>query len=115
LEEIITPLGNRYDLFLTSFSLDEVSRFEEFQNSTSLNVFPNPNYGQFSVELSNETFSITDFDYEIRDLQGNLLVKQPLFENVIRLPASFNQTGIFFLKLRNKEQFLTKKIVIYAK
>jgi len=109
-------VGNRYDLFLTSFSLDEVSSsFEEVKNTASLKVFPNPNYGQFTVELPNEIFSVTDSYYEICDLQGKLLVKQPLFENVIRLPASFNQTGVFCLKIRNKELFITKKIVVYAK
>jgi hypothetical protein len=88
---------------------------DEVINTVVFRVYPNPNTGQFIVELNN--LENDDYQIEIRNIIGQLV----LTENVTELSGNFykqidltsKETGVYFISLSNEEDKITKKLVVY--
>ncbi len=78
-----------------------------------LNIFPNPNTGDFMVEYSgitNENINLEIFDIEGQVLYETILSKQNIKRTEIHLKNVL--PGIYFLKISNKTIFKIEKIVV---
>jgi hypothetical protein len=88
---------------------------DEVINTVVFRVYPNPNTGQFIVELNN--LENDDYQIEIRNIIGQLV----LTENVTELSGNFykqidltsKETGVYFISLSNEEDKITQKLVVY--
>ena len=87
---------------------------QEWRNaiSASLQVYPNPSNGEFTVQLSEQ---ITVSEIDIYDLTGRL-VQERKGEKVIgasgiRIDLSAQQSGMYLLVLRNGEDTYVHRLV----
>ena len=92
-----------------SFSLEEIqynqtSLIDNFQNH--LNVFPNPNSGNFDIKLPNMFFLASIFD-----LNGQMVINKQCDENCT-FDLNNHSKGIYLLKLTSNNINLVKKIIV---
>jgi len=91
-------------IYIYGASLDELA-------STSITVFPNPNNGDFSVELD-EVFT-TEVNITVRDLSGRIV-----FQNTVANQTTLSITladvtnGVYLLELSNDEARVSSRIVV---
>ncbi|HYV94023.1 MAG TPA: DNRLRE domain-containing protein [Chitinophagales bacterium] len=76
-----------------------------------INIFPNPNTGNFNVEFNN---LYKDVSIKIYDLAGKEIYNKTLFnngqlKNEIALSAA---AGIYFMEINNGESLCIKKVII---
>jgi len=87
----------------------------EVFGNLSLDVFPNPNKGQFNLSIENMTPS-NDLSIELTDLRGVVIEQAKLPSQAGQLLYEFNHpeiaSGIYFLKVRDKDQFVVTKVLI---
>jgi hypothetical protein len=85
--------------------------FEPIQNSGFFKVYPNPTTGDFTLELLKvEEASLLLL--EIYTMQGNLLLWKELpAERLNNLSIAGRQAGIYLVKVMNKNQVGTVKII----
>jgi hypothetical protein len=86
----------------------------DFKVSQSVEVYPNPNHGQFNIEITSA--EMVELDIEIFNTAGALLWKQ---ENVTIhgtqiLPVNMGivPDGVYMVTLRNAQTNMVKRIVI---
>ena len=92
-----------------SFNLEEIeynqtSLLDNFQNH--LNIFPNPNNGNFDIRLPKMVFSASIFD-----LNGQLVINKQCDENC-SFDLNNHSKGIYLLKLISNNINLVKKIIV---
>ena len=92
-----------------SFNLEEIeynqtSLMDNFQNH--LNIFPNPNNGNFDIRLPKMFFSASIFD-----LNGQLVINKQCNENC-SFDLNNHSKGIYLLKLISNNINLVKKIIV---
>ena len=92
-----------------SFNLEEIeynqtSLMDNFQNH--LNIFPNPNNGNFDIRLPKVFFSASIFD-----LNGQLVINKQCDENC-SFDLNNHSKGIYLLKLISNNINLVKKIIV---
>ncbi len=96
------------DVTITLISIDELA-----QSYQSMNVYPNPSNGEFTLHVENKTFA--DISYEIVDINGRVIStsqthgSRELIENI---SMKNNSKGVYFLKVFNGEHYAIQKIVI---
>ena len=73
----------------------------------SVNIFPNPNNGSFSI-LSDSTILKID----IRNLLGENIYSSQINSNKLELNLSDRPKGIYFIKLYSTRQTVTRKIIV---
>jgi hypothetical protein len=89
--------------------LDEEEQVNSITESTDIEVFPNPNNGSFYVKANNETIYST---LEIIDTFGKVLDKRIITEVQTEINKDLS-SGIYFVKITDKNKSITvKKIVI---
>ncbi|MES2838346.1 MAG: zinc-dependent metalloprotease [Bacteroidota bacterium] len=102
-----------FDVNDKNFEITEVpsSIKEEKQLTNALNLYPNPNEGDFTIELAQEigkkaTISITD-------ILGKEVVKNTVkIEKSMALNISNLNKGIYTLKIETDKQTFTKKVIL---
>ena len=77
---------------------------DNFQNH--LNIFPNPNNGNFDIRLPKMVFSASIFD-----LNGQLVINKQCDENC-SFDLNNHSKGIYLLKLISNNINLVKKIIV---
>jgi hypothetical protein len=91
-----------------SDKLDEPS--EKTTAEKSIKVYPNPNNGQFTLELGNVDSGSSVCLY---NLLGTVVYRSvTTSESTLRINLSGIRRGIYFVKVADKEKQLTKKIVV---
>lgn len=87
--------------------IDLTADIEEME-STTFEIYPNPNNGEFSLYLT----SITDeVEIEINDLNGRNVFSQG-YQNTQTIQINLKEkTGIYFVTLKNKTGIRTHKLV----
>ncbi|PWH84430.1 hypothetical protein DIS18_07835 [Algibacter marinivivus] len=74
-------------------------------NAKSISLYPNPSEGIFNIKSN-----IQHLQYNLINLQGQVLEKGTVFQN--KIDFSNHAQGIYFLELSNESDRLIKKIVI---
>jgi uncharacterized repeat protein (TIGR02059 family) len=81
-------------------------------NSDIVNLYPNPNNGQFSVEFANPLQSETS-EIIISDLSGKQVYNEPISNEEIlkHFDLSDIKSGMYVMMIKNKEISFTKKFI----
>ncbi|MDY0217599.1 MAG: T9SS type A sorting domain-containing protein, partial [Bacteroidales bacterium] len=112
-DTLIFKLDNAYidNLYFTPNSADNI-----IENDTpkSIEIFPNPSNGDFTMLISNDKYESTSI--EIFDMTGRIIYKQATILqegiNVINLSASHLSNGIYFVSTNVQGQKMTQKILL---
>lgn len=75
--------------------------------SNSINIYPNPTKGEVSISINDK--EIHNFSLEVSDIHGKIILKKEIQTNNLRLDLP---NGLYFLKLTDKENVYTKKLII---
>ena len=82
---------------------------EELPLTFSASIFPNPTSDQLIVQISTQKnqnlFSL------LFDVQGNLLLREPIIGNTHKIFISDLSSGIYILKISNGKESITSKII----
>jgi len=102
---------NSYEMFIAKLrSYDgNTLNVEEFNNSISVNIFPNPSSGIFTVNLRN----CRDAKICVYDVLGNCLLNKNCRSDVSpKIDLSCQPKGIYFVELLSGTERRTEKIII---
>jgi predicted SpoU family rRNA methylase len=101
--------GSLFDGFVSKFSATElyVGLNEVKDNSFEVKLYPNPNKGLFTVELSDEQNS--EKEYAIYDLLGRELFSLKSCNNLQTFNLSEYETGIYLLSIKIENKKLVTK------
>lgn len=95
-------------------SFIDCSGLEEIPELRSLEIYPNPNNGQFTLQIATSKKVIADL--EIYDASGTIHYRQSglemngNFKSDIRLPQL--KAGLYYLTIKNDDGLVLKKIVV---
>ncbi|MCF8272333.1 MAG: M4 family metallopeptidase [Flavobacteriaceae bacterium] len=77
--------------------------------NNNIHIYPNPASGIFNIEMK----SITDFQFDIYDITGKVIMsKIDVLKNNFNLDLSNYSKGIYFIKLKSDSGSITKKLII---
>ncbi|MCI5055257.1 MAG: T9SS type A sorting domain-containing protein, partial [Flavobacteriales bacterium] len=102
---ILNPKGSS-DGFLAKYNLSTVTTTEEMFSNNQVDIYPNPNQGQFSIKSNSQNFSI-----QIFDVHGKIIKQLENYNNntVFNIPSV---PGIYFLKLKDDNDTIVKKFIV---
>ncbi|GEM_PF-4297335 len=81
------------------------------KNFTLINLYPNPSSGVFTVDVLQEL--PMKLDVEVFSENGVLLIRNSFIADKFhRLEGFLNNSGIYFLKIKNRFGYITKKLII---
>lgn len=78
------------------------------QSNSNFAIYPNPNKGQFTIELNN---TATESTIEIYDLMGKKVWSKISPENKLEIDISNQPKGIYLVKVVNETKVTVQKIV----
>ncbi|OFX41114.1 MAG: hypothetical protein A2X08_04355 [Bacteroidetes bacterium GWA2_32_17] len=87
-------------------TLDEATD-EELVFEDSFNIFPNPTFGNVTINVNNEN----GFTIKLSDLSGRVLYKDEKFTNNESFDWSFLENGIYLVKIQQNDITQVKTIV----
>ncbi|MEA3444247.1 MAG: T9SS type A sorting domain-containing protein, partial [Bacteroidota bacterium] len=96
------------EITITLVSIEELAASYE-----SINVYPNPNNGEFTLHVENKTFA--DISYELVDMNGRVISSKQskatheLHENISMTKRA---KGVYFLKVFNGKDYAVQKIIV---
>ena len=99
---------NAYNIFIAHFVPNALSN--ETLTNSSYSIYPNPNNGQFTVQLNSNDFIETSL--EIFDMLGKKIYNQKLNSNQTTIYTKYIEKGVYLVKLTRGNQTTTSKIVI---
>ncbi|MFH1320338.1 MAG: PKD domain-containing protein [Bacteroidota bacterium] len=80
--------------------------------SCRLQVYPNPNNGQFTIEANPDTEQ--ELDLKIINIMGQKVEQNYISLNKdMKYDVSLPGKGIYFVKLRSLQGFIIKKVIVY--
>ena len=82
----------------------------QLYNKSGFKVYPNPNNGNFVLELNKQNYNSLD-SIEIFTINGQLILKKTNLSNYNTIDLNVS-TGVYFLKLNIEGQINYKKIVV---
>jgi PKD repeat protein len=75
-----------------------------------ISVFPNPNAGQFTVELNNNNLEF--IKYQIIDVKATVVIeKKIIFKDKISISSNLS-AGIYYIKLFSKDKIYTQQFIV---
>ena len=86
---------------------------DEFNSSTTLTIYPNPNNGEFNVVLdgsSAKNIEISVFDIRGRRVFDKVYESNPAFNEVVNLNGA--QSGMYLLQVSDGTRTQTRKILV---
>ncbi len=96
---------NIIEHWLQQFSNNTVGIESKFNNNISMNLYPNPTGNEIWVENNSRDI----IEYSIYSMDGRLLQESSVLNQKIDLSNLPN--GLLFIKLKQKEQVIIKKII----
>lgn len=81
----------------------------QYLTENDLVVYPNPVSEQLNVSLKTDAFQVTNM--AVYDLNGKLVMSQPVSDNLIRVSTQKLATGNYFLRLSDGKSSVTTKFV----
>ena len=112
----IGDVGNAYyyiDSVSLYDSLDYVTNIKNHENDFKLNLYPNPNNGNFTLKYNLAKYS--NADLLIYDVTGKVLSKTNLLNTVNQLDMNVDkfESGVYYYTIRTTDEILnTNKFVI---
>ncbi len=95
-------------------SVDNFTSVEELSEEQQLAIFPNPNNGEFTIELKGEDFG--SVEVRIYDINGTLVYQEANIEAKEGFSGRINMTaypqGMYFVKVMHQHGTLVKKILL---
>lgn len=99
--------------FYFNLKWEDATGVESIDLLNSVNVYPNPNNGQFTLQVNNP--EATDLTVEIMDVQGQII-----YRNTVKSVMSYNEEidasafakGIYHLRVSSGTEVKVKKVVI---
>ena len=91
--------------WLQQFSTNTVGIESKFDNTISINLYPNPTGNEIWIESN----SMNVLEYCIYSMDGRLLQESTVLNQKIDLSGAPN--GLLFVKFKHKEQVIMKKII----
>ncbi len=84
----------------------------EVLSSQSIEVFPNPNKGNFTV---NSSFDLIDCTYQLTDINGKKVsfILNKTNDNEMKFDISNLDAGVYFLSVKSNHGLITKKVIVY--
>ncbi|HRI00407.1 MAG TPA: M12 family metallo-peptidase [Saprospiraceae bacterium] len=91
------------------FSVPNSVGTKQFYQNSSINVYPNPGNGVYTVESE-----IPVNDYKIFDLQGKLILEQQQLksEHKLKIDLSSFSAGLYYVEFKLNQHILVKKLLI---
>ncbi|KJS05297.1 MAG: hypothetical protein VR77_09050, partial [Flavobacteriales bacterium BRH_c54] len=86
---------------------------EDLASTIDLNVYPNPNKGQFTLNLT--TQNTTDLQIRITNIQGQEVFVKNNFDNINVINEEINignVKGVYFINIITNNEVITKKIIV---
>ena len=83
--------------------------------SLSLLLYPNPNKGQFTLELNSATSQMQTYQLEVYSVMGELIHSEAVsFGNKLSKTMRFEHLskGVYFVRLRSKDHLLRSRFVV---
>ncbi|CAN5266328.1 hypothetical protein BH09BAC5_BH09BAC5_12890 [soil metagenome] len=102
---LMTYDHNTNALYFTDATLTGIS--EQNNSNLSVNIFPNPSNGTFSIESTTENSTI-----EIANTLGEIIYSSQINSDKAEIDLSNQPTGIYFATIQNGEEIIYKKIII---
>ena len=107
-----TSFGNYYDVYLIKTDENGLAGIEYcFNSQTSINIFPNPNNGLFTIQMQNIDYK--NMNVEIVNTSGQLVYKNSINSNSESIDLTNISEGINFIRIAGRKVNITKKILIY--
>ncbi|MFN0275500.1 MAG: peptidoglycan DD-metalloendopeptidase family protein [Chitinophagales bacterium] len=82
--------------------------------SDAIKIFPNPNFGIFTLQYKTDGFS--DIQYVVRNMMGDVVFESNQYNDVNTISETVNLSdlakGVYMLEVRNADAITTEKIVI---
>ena len=85
------------------------------QGNLSLTLYPNPNKGQFTLELNSNTSQMQTYQLEVYSVLGKLIHSETLsFGSKLRKEMHFENLskGVYFVRLRSKDNVLMSRFIV---
>jgi hypothetical protein len=83
---------------------------KNIDNKLDLNIFPNPNNGQFEIRYS--SLSSLKTEIKILDVLGKVVYQTELTNNKSLIDLNTQAAGIYYVILTNENNQITKKIIV---
>ncbi len=83
------------------------------QNSPDIQILPNPNQGQFKIQINN--INDEDLNLEIFSARGEKVYQSEINKgnnNITRVSLQNMASGIYYLKISGNSTLITKKIIV---
>ncbi len=86
----------------------------ESEKNNSINIYPNPNNGNFVISLLDDADDVTSI--EVTDIMGNVIynkywVKEQTLPTYIAIDISNRPKGIYLIRLSYNDKTISKKII----
>jgi hypothetical protein len=84
----------------------------EVMSSQSIELFPNPNKGNFTV---NSSFDLIDCNYQLTDINGKKVsfILNKTNDNELKFDINNLDAGVYFLSVKSDHGLITKKVIVY--
>lgn len=105
--DTLTSYG--YSDFYISKLSNPLASVSEDDLSQNINIYPNPSSGIFTIELNNKRKGESEIC--VYSVTGQLIKKQIENSDRFQIDMSDFGTGIYLLKVRNKNSVITKRII----
>ncbi len=87
-----------------------ISAINEINSGITFNIYPNPNNGQFVIELNN--VKKENYLVEVRNIIGQLIYTKEIAQTSFRVNLSEHNPGVYFLSISNASGMRTEKLVV---
>ncbi len=108
-----TKYGALPNLKLTFGSGGNLKVCEIVSSNSAVNIFPNPNEGEFSISINNT--SINNANIKILDINGKIIIDEVVnFDGELLKKYNLKSfsSGVYFIKIITENEILNKKIII---
>lgn len=102
-----TGLGDSGRRYVESWKFENPTALNEFSSASNLDIYPNPANDVLYID-----FALGSINFELINIKGERVKVGSLTSNS-KIDLSDYQPGLYFLKLSNKEQQSTKRIIVY--
>ena len=105
--------GCRYEDTVSVSNINVISSIFEINSDINFGVYPNPNKGQFIVEITNATNE--DYLIEVRNVISQLVYTEKIHDvsGNFTIEIDLSERGAYFISISNSSGTTTKKLIVY--